>query len=249
MPRLRVDDCNLFYEDIGWDDPVLFLHSAYSRGVIAFSGQIQPFFHHWRCLLPDLRGHGRTTAESPDWDTPRIAADMAGFLDGLGVSRVHVVGYSLGAGVGLHLAAAHPERVRSLILIGTGGVADPEGADDYEPEALVASGQTGFIERIRSLHAEAHGGDWAHHLRQNARDWRRYPSLTDAEAARIAMPMLLIGGERDPYASPDKLRAMQTRYPQAEVWVVPGAGHGPHFPTEQCREVNERMMSFLQTQG
>jgi len=248
MPRLRVNDCDVFYEDIGWGEPVLFLHSAYSRGIVAFGGQIQPFFHHWRCLLPDLRGHGRTTADNPDWGTPLIAEDMAGFLDGLGIGRAHVVGYSLGAGVALHLAAAHPERVRSLILIGTGGVPDPEGADDYEPEALERNGQTDFIRRLQTMHTEAHRGDWAHHARQSARDWRLYPSLTDVEAAGITMPMLLIGGERDPYASADRLRAMQLRYPQAEMWVVPDTGHGPHFPTEKCTEVNARMLAFLAAQ-
>lgn len=245
MPVLPVGDCRIFYEDIGWGAPVLFLHSAYSRGIVAFSGQIQPFFHHWRCLLPDLRGHGRTTADRPDWSTPLLAEDMAGLLDALGIERAHVIGYSLGGGVGLHLAAAHPERVRSLILIGTGGTADPAGADDYEPEALLAAGQTEFIERLRTLHADAHGGDWAEHARQSARDWRRYPALADADWARLGMPMLLIGGERDPYASADRLDRIRRRCPQAETWVVPDTGHGPHFPTEKCAEVNARMLAFL----
>ena len=45
MPYQQVGDCSIFYEDNGIGDPILFLHSAYSRGIIAFSGQIQPFFH------------------------------------------------------------------------------------------------------------------------------------------------------------------------------------------------------------
>lgn len=45
---------------------------------------------------------------------------MAGFLHSLGIERAHLIGYSLGGGVVLHLAAKCPEMVRSIITIGTG---------------------------------------------------------------------------------------------------------------------------------
>ena len=134
MPQVQVGNCSIFYEDIGIGFPILFLHSGYSRGIIAFCGQIQPFFHSYRCLLPDFRGHGRTTSEDQDWDTPKLAQDMAGFLDALEIDKAFLLCYSLGSGVALHLAAMHPERIRGIITIGTGGVADPIGADDFEPE-------------------------------------------------------------------------------------------------------------------
>lgn len=245
MPYAQVGDCSVFHEDIGLGDPILFLHSGYSRGIIAFGGQIQPFFHRYRCLLPDFRGHGRTTSENRDWNTEIIAGDMAGFLDAMGIGRVHLIGYSLGGGVALHLAARHPERIRSLITIGCGGVADPAGSEDFEPEALQRNGQTDFIERIRSLHMDAHGGDWAHHMRQSVLDWRTYPALSDDDWKRLTMPMFCIAGETDAYASPQRLADMQARCPQAETWIVPGCGHRPHMPTDNVKEVNGRMLAFL----
>lgn len=154
-------------------------------------------------------------------------------------------GYSLGGGVALHLAARHPERIRSLITIGCGGVADPTGSEDYEPEALLRNGHTEFIERIRNLHQDAHGGDWAHHMRQSVLDWRMYPALSDDDWKRITMPMFCIAGEMDAYASPQRLADMQARCPQAETWIVPGYGHRPHMPTDNVKEVNGRMLSFL----
>lgn len=245
MPYEQVGDCAIFYEDMGVGDPVLFLHSAYSRGIIAFCGQIQPFFQQYRCLLPDFRGHGRTRSKSRNWDTPTIVQDMAGLLKALGLARAHLVGYSLGGGVALHLAAKYPEQVRSIITIGTGGVADPTGADAFEPEALIQNHQTQLIERMTQLHHDAHGGDWQHHMRQSARDWRLYPSLTDKEWAKLTMPMLLIGGEHDTFASPQRLEAMGHRCPQAVIWSVPKGGHRPHMPMEQCQVVNERCLTFL----
>ena len=247
MPTCEVNDAQIFYEDIGLGDPLLFLHSSYSRGILAFGGQIQPFSQHYRCLFPDFRGHGRTRSKNLEWDTPQIAEDMAGLLRGLGIGRAHLIGYSLGGSVALHLAAKYPELVRSIITIGSGGVADPAGADEYEPEALIAAGRTDVIERMISLHAEASGGDWKRHMRQSARDWRLYPCLAESDWARLTMPLLFIGGELDTFAAKERLLAMQARCPQAEVWVVPGGSHRPHMPMEQVREVNLRMLAFLQT--
>ena len=245
MPYQQVKDCNIYYEDIGTGEPILFLHSGYSRGIIAFGGQIQPFFHTYRCLLPDFRGHGRTTSESKDWDTPLIAEDMADFLQAMGIRKAHLLGYSLGGGVALHLASKHPELVKSIITIGCSGQADPAGSEDFEPESLIKNHQDAVIERMKSLHMDAHGGDWQHHMRMSVRDWRLYPSLSDGDWSKLTMPMLLIGGENDSFASPAKLAYMQSKCPQAETFSVPGGGHRPHMPTEQVKMVNERMLDFL----
>ncbi len=246
MPYMQVEDCSVFYEDIGIGQPILFLHSGYSRGIIAFGGQIQPFFHSYRLLLPDFRGHGRTRSGRREWDTPQICEDMVGFLSALGIEKVHLIGYSLGGGVALHLAAKYPHMVHSITTIGCGGIADPIGADDYEPEALIRNNEKGFIELIKTLHADAHGGDWQQHVRQSALDWRRYPCLSEKDWTKLTMPMLLIGGENDIYASYEKLRDMQMRCPQAEILIVPGGGHHPHMPMDQIKEINTRILEFLQ---
>lgn len=245
MPTQQLPGISLFYEEIGGGFPVLFLHSAYSRGILAFSGQIQPFSHGYHGYYPDFRGHGRTRSDSPEWNTPMIAKDMAAFMQAQGMAQAHLVGYSLGGGVALHLAAERPELVRSIITIGCGGQANAKGADDFEPEAIEAAGNTALIDRMQVMHGEASGGDWRIHMRQSAKDWREYPNLTEAQWKRLTMPMLLIGGEKDGFAAPEHLLAMQAKCPQAEIYVIPGAGHRPHMPMEQGREVTQRMLAFL----
>ena len=57
MPYIDLGELQLFYEEIGYGEPVLFLHSGYSRGILAFSGQLQPFYAAgYRCFYPDLQG-------------------------------------------------------------------------------------------------------------------------------------------------------------------------------------------------
>lgn len=147
----------------------------------------------------------------------------------------------------LHLAAKRPESVRSIITIGCGGVADPAGADDFEPESLIRNNQTEFIERMKTLHFEAHCGDWQHYMRQSTRDWRMYPNLAEEDWKKLTMPMLLIGGETDQFASPRRLSAMKKKCPQAVIWSVIGGSHRPHMPSEQVKEVNTWMLDFLKT--
>lgn len=98
MPYIDLGELQLFYEEIGYGEPVLFLHSGYSRGILAFSGQLQPFYAAgYRCFYPDFRGHGRTMCESLEWDSAVIAEDMIRFLDRCGIERIHLIGYSTAA--------------------------------------------------------------------------------------------------------------------------------------------------------
>jgi len=50
MPYAKLNDLNMFYEEFGRGETVLFLHSHFSRGLLAFSGQILPFSGRYRCL-------------------------------------------------------------------------------------------------------------------------------------------------------------------------------------------------------
>ena len=97
MPYAQVNDVNIYYEEFGRGETVLFLHSHFSRGLLAFSGQIIPFSGKYRCLFPDFRGHGRTKCEDLTWSSLKIADDMAVFLDTLGIEKAHLIGYSCGA--------------------------------------------------------------------------------------------------------------------------------------------------------
>ncbi len=243
MPHIKLDELNLYYEEFGRGETVLFLHSGFSRGLLAFSGQILPFSGGYRCLMPDFRGHGRTMCESLEWDSRIIADDMAKFLDALGIEKAHLVGYSLGASVGFYMAAKYPDKVKSLITIGGGAYPRPDGAEDFLPEKLLEANATDFIEDMKARHYDAHQGDWQTYLRTSIADWLNHPSLSDEEWKAIKCPALFINGEHDPYGTCTEL---QERVPQGEIYEVKGGGHRPHFVGEQIEEVNSRILNFLQ---
>ena len=242
MPYAKLNDLNMFYEEFGRGETVLFLHSHFSRGLLAFSGQILPFSGRYRCLYPDFRGHGRTTCDDLTWNSRMIADDMALFLDNLGISQAHLIGYSCGAYVGCYMAAKYPQKVKSLVTIGGAAYPRPEGAADCLPENLLKYGNTGFIEDIKARHYEAHRGDWQTYLRNTVADWQNHPSLTDAEWQHITCPAFFINGEHDTFGTCEE---MQEKVPSAKIYRVIGGGHRPHFVGEQIDDINKRILDFL----
>lgn len=243
MPYIQLKDLNLYYEELGIGEPILFLHSHFSRGILAFASQIQPFQGKYRCLFPDFRGHGRTICESPEWNSEIVADDMADFLNGLGIESAHLFGYSFGSTVGLYMAARYPEKVRSLVTVGAGARPRPEGAEDFLPENLLQKGDMRFIEEMKVRHQEAHRGDWRTYLEQTVADWRNYPKLTEEEWASISCPALFVNGEQDPFGTCGEL---QEKVPHARTFEVKGSGHRPHFVTEQANEMNTLILDFLE---
>ncbi|OMF94448.1 alpha/beta hydrolase [Paenibacillus sp. FSL R7-0273] len=98
-------------------ETVLFLH--FSGGNLhMWNGVLPQFAERYSIIAPDLRGHGKSDKPQTGYHIDDMAQDLYLLLRELQVERCHVVGSSMGAEVGLSLAAAHPELVQSLILEG-----------------------------------------------------------------------------------------------------------------------------------
>lgn len=245
MPYAKFKDLEMFYEKMGYGDPVIFLHSGYSRGILAFSNQMLDFQKEYTCYFPDFRGHGRTRCERLVWSTPQIVDDMIGFMDHLGIASAHLIGYSLGANVGLYLAVNHPERVATLATIGTGGFCDPTGVEEFESAWLIEHGMQATINQMIERHEEAHQGNWEEFMRQSAEDWRRYPQLTIDQLGSISCPALFITGEHDPFAGEERVQRLASFVRDSQYLVVPNGSHRPHMLRESPILVNDAMLQFL----
>ncbi|HET9109454.1 MAG TPA: alpha/beta hydrolase [Ktedonobacterales bacterium] len=76
----------------------------------------------WYVIAPDLRGRGKSAKPAHGYGVPFHANDVLSLCDHFGLTRVQVVGHSLGAVIGAYLAALYPERVEKLVMIDAGGV-------------------------------------------------------------------------------------------------------------------------------
>ncbi len=115
MPQVEVDQLTINYEVQGEGEPLLLIpYTSADHACYAF--QLPAYTEHFSCIAIDLPGSGESDKPPGPYSTDGYADQVAAFLDAIGVERPHVAGMSLGAAVGIHLAARHPGRVRSLSL-------------------------------------------------------------------------------------------------------------------------------------
>jgi len=115
MPQVEVDGLSINYEAQGEGEPLLLIpYTAADHACYAF--QLPAYTEHFNCIAIDLPGSGESDKPAGPYSTDGYADQVASFLDAIGIDRAHVAGVSLGAAVGIHLAARHPDRVRSLSL-------------------------------------------------------------------------------------------------------------------------------------
>lgn len=166
-------------------------------------------------------------------------------MDKMDIPKSHLIGYSLGANVGLYLAVHNPARVSTLTTIGTSGFCDPTGVEEFEPEWLMEYGKQEIINQMIERHQEAHGGNWQEHMRQAAKDWRLYPQLTKEELSNINCPTFFITGEHDKFVGEERVKHLSSLVKGSRYLVVPGGSHRPHMLREQPILVNDSILEFL----
>src|SRR5262249_54722711 len=113
MPTVKAGRITMNYEEQGAGEPlVLIPYLSADNACYAF--QAAEYAKHFRCICVDLRGTGGSDKTEGAYSTEDLADDVAALMRALGIGKAHVAGLSLGAGIGLWLAARYPEKVASL---------------------------------------------------------------------------------------------------------------------------------------
>jgi pimeloyl-ACP methyl ester carboxylesterase len=143
---VEVDGGRLRYEVAGDGDPIVFLH-GFGLDARMWDGEVEHFRRDYTVVRYDLRGFGRSSLPAAPF---AHHDDLAALLAHLGLDGAHVVGLSMGGGVAVDFALAHPSRVRSLVLVDSivGGFSWQKNAT--EMRAAWAAGKSGGIEAGRA---------------------------------------------------------------------------------------------------
>jgi pimeloyl-ACP methyl ester carboxylesterase len=233
-----------------------------------FHPQVEALRDRYRCITVDWRGQGDTPAASDGAaDMDSLTADLVALLDHLGLGAVHYAGLSMGGFVGMRLAARHPERVRSLVLLDTSaGPEDPDKVKKYRLLARVYRwlGMGPVRSQVESIMFGPHllasprraevVGPWMAKLATVDRRGMRAAILgvTDREPVapelgRITAPTLVVVGADDVATPVAKSEAIVAAIPGARLEVVADAGHSSTI--EQPEAVTRVIEEFLAQQG
>lgn len=242
--------------------PAVLLAHGFGGSARNFGPQARALAPRWRVVRWDARGHARSEApDDPNAYLPEaFVADVGRVLDLAGVSRAVIGGLSMGAGVALRFAVAHPERVRGLVLAafppgrgaGFAAVAE-EFAAAIEHDGLDAAGarfawgpdsglDPSAARLVRQGFLEHSPQALAHTLRHLIATEPPVAELVPT-LARIEQPALVIVGADD-RISLDASKTVAAALPAAKLVIVPGAGHVVNLASPA--DFNAALIRFLE---
>lgn len=252
MTRVRIGGAELYREVAGSGEPLLLLHGGFCS-----LEHLRPYgdllAERFTVHAYERPGHGRTADVDGPFSYEAGLADLLAYLDAHALERVHLVGYSDGAILGLLLAVRHPERVRSLVAIS--GNLDPSGfagSDEYAAWTVAAGSASApppvdEPDRERAWY-DALSPDGPGHadviLGKLMTLWTTEPSIDPAELAAISAPTLIVAGDRDSIRT-DHSRLIAASIPLGRLCIVPGASHG--LLTERPTLVEAVLRDFYDT--
>ncbi|HET9221459.1 MAG TPA: alpha/beta hydrolase [Roseiflexaceae bacterium] len=231
-----VGDLSMYYEEQGTGSPLVLIHGGLATGDMMWADRVPDLAQRYRVLVPDSRGHGRTNNPSGKLSYSRMADDVTGFMEALGVPQALVLGYSDGAQIGLELGLRHPARIKALVLGGAVtrptrrylaalqvmGFTEPGQVDFDQFERIYPE----FFAMIKTAHQHVYGPEyWRSFLPQISELWLGVPSYADEQLAGIGVPSLIITGDRDEGDSLDESLRLYRTLPHAELSVIPNADH------------------------
>lgn len=248
MPSIQVGPTLVtYYEDDYFGEPwvtpetVLLIHGV-AESSDAWRTWVPHLARRYRVLRPDNRGFGRSTIPPRDypWSTENFAADLAHFLDRLGVDRAHVVGAKIGGAIALQFAASYPERTRTLAVVSgpvRGADRGSRGIGSF-PDFVREKGVRAWAEatqraRLGSDASPEQIAYWNYYMGRADRDV--LIGVTSAAGRldlydllpRIQAPTLVFTTEGGTLQSVEAVRAWQARIPNSELIVLPGDSYHP----------------------
>jgi pimeloyl-ACP methyl ester carboxylesterase len=237
-----VNDISMYYETYGEGEPLILLHGFSSSGA-TWKPVIPELSKQYRLIVPDLRGHGRSTNPTNKFTHRQSALDIYALLDQLGIKQFKAMGISTGGMTLIHMATQQPARVDAMVLIGA-TIYFPEQAREImrksTPESLNEQGwarmrQTHKLgdEQIRALRAEFYA----------FKDSYDDMNFTPPYLATITARTLIVHGDRDQFFPVEIPVQMYRSIPRSYLWLVPNGGHVPIF--DHLAEFNQVTGAFL----
>ena len=273
---VQVGNRQIHLAELGAGPAVLMLHGGGpgASGLSNYARNIEALARHFRVLVPDLPGYGRSSkgvnADDPFADQ---ATTMLGLLDALDIPRAHVVGNSLGGACALRMALQQPSRVGRLVLMGPGGVGISQNAPTAGLKRLLGyyAGEGPTLDKLRAFICEDLVYDGSAITEAVLRErfessidpevvanpplrapkdleaFKRLDFLLDPRLPQLANPTLVLWGTEDRVNPPAGGPALQAKLPACDLYLFSKTGHWVQW--ERAAEFNAAVAAFLGAQA
>lgn len=255
--KMNSDETELYYEATGSGEAIVLIH-GHSVDRRMWNRQFTKLAESYQVIRYDMRGYGLSGMPKEGKDFLH-AEDLHMLLQGLQVSKVHLVGLSLGSFVALDYLSLYPEEVMS-VSVASGAIYMDEDEADREPLVIpiseVAAHKSEWFEQLIGS-CGSHRNEIAEELRAMINDWtvwqriHREPKCLigaslSARLRRITsdIPILVLIGSDDSHGSIQSSEKLISIFPHARRAYLVNAGHFSNMETPDAfhREL-ERFLS------
>ena len=264
MPKVQANGITINYDQQGAGQPLILIPYT-SADYACYAFQVAEYAKHFTCISLDPRGAGETDKPEGTYSTELFADDVAAFMQALGIQQAHVTGLSLGAAIGMWLAARYPDRVKSLSLHSGWTRTDPFLKAAVESWQVMAKGLGSVPEMVirgiflYCLTPELYASrpDYIDALAAFVRGRPAQPldafmqqsnavlaHDVEAQLGKIKAPTQITFGRHDIVTSTRFAGPLQQNIPQAELVIFEGCAHAPIY--EKVDEFNQTTLAFLQ---
>src|ERR1700759_2773638 len=218
------DGVTLGYSVMGGGQPILFVHGTTATGEFEWGRLAARLSSDYQCVLPDLRGHGRSELGDSSDLGRAICADLRHLVEHLRLDRPHIVGFSYGSEIALMLELSAPGTAKSLVMVSP-GTGRPS---DYKAPRLENLYRT-WPFALRRLHETHHGPEhWRELVTALHVDSVGRSELSAEALGGVGCPVAMVAGALDESTR----RAQGRRFAEVNAlarYVEPdGAAHAVH---------------------
>ena len=187
-----VNGIRIWYATFGRGEPVILLHGGLVNANW-WGNLVRELQKHYRVIVMDSRGHGRSTRNADPFGYDLMASDVIGLMDILKIPEAALVGWSDGAIVGLDIAMKHPERLTKLFAFAANS--DPSGVADVASSPVFAAAIARAEKEYEKLSPTP--GEFPAFVAQITRMWETQPNWTADDLKKITVPTWIVDGDHD----------------------------------------------------
>ena len=224
--HISASEINWHYTIKGQGDPLLFLHG----GLDTFANYeilLTELAENFRVIAVDRRGHGKTADTKAPFEYNSMAEELISFTQALDLPPFHIVGFSDGANLALHMASRMKDNVKSVIAI-SGNYSGVLGMSDNWIEtvgALSADFVREHMPEVAEQYAELNPPpDFENFICKTQALWREDCVIEEDRLKKLQAPILIVGGDRD-IVLPEQFLDMKKLIPNASLLLLPYCGH------------------------
>jgi pimeloyl-ACP methyl ester carboxylesterase len=233
-----INGIRIWYAVFGHGRPVIMLHGGLANSNY-WGNQIAVLDKHYKVIVMDSRGHGRSTRNKQPYGYDLMASDVLGLMDYLKIRQAAIVGWSDGAIIGLDIAMHHPDRVSKLFAFAANS--DPSGVADISNNPVFKA----FIVRAGKEyeHLSPTPTQYDAFVDQITKMWATQPHWTAADLEKIRVPTWIVDADHDEAIKRENTEFMAAHIPGAGLLIQPEVSHFSFLQDPQ--QFNGDVLHFL----